>query len=246
MAVDACYAPSSLSTVLELGECYPAAWGAAVCGRFRRRGRENRSIAIGILSLMRKTLVALGVIGLVWIGYTAWPLSALTELARAIDARDLPTAVRHINFDRVRVSLTEQIITAYFRRTGTKPSPLAQQALAAGASLLSPVVNKLVSPEAFSEFLAVGWPVAVAGNPPPGTIGINRETVGTAWQIFGASHYGIGRFEVAAPIELPSENRFRLRFHLIAWRWQLTGVILPEHIQNLVADEVMKAVRERR
>jgi hypothetical protein len=36
------------------------------------------------------------------------------------------------------------------------------------------------------------------------------ETLGTAWQIFGASHYGLGRFEVSAPIELPFENRFRL------------------------------------
>ena len=195
---------------------------------------------------MRKTLVALVVIGLVWIGYTAWPLYELTVLVKAIDTRDLSTAVQHINFDRVRVSLTQQMVTAYFRRSGIKPGIFAEQAVAAGASVLSPVVNKLVSPEALSDLLAVGWPVAVAGNPPPGTVGINRETLGTAWQIFGASHYGLGRFEVSAPIELPFENRFRLRFHLLAWRWQLAGVILPEHIQNLVADEVMKAVRERR
>jgi hypothetical protein len=45
---------------------------------------------------------------------------------------------------------------------------------------------------------------------------------------------------------LPPENRFRLRFDLLAWRWKLAGVILPEHLQNLIADEVMKAPRERR
>jgi Protein of unknown function (DUF2939) len=48
-------------------------------------------------------------------------------LVRAIDARDLNTVVQHINFDRVRVSLTEQMVTAYFRRSGTKPNPFAQQ-----------------------------------------------------------------------------------------------------------------------
>ena len=133
---------------------------------------------------MRKTLVALVVIGLVWIGYTAWPLYELTVLVKAIDTRDLSTVVQHINFDRVRVSLTEQMVTAYFRRSGIKPGIFAEQAVAAGASVLSPVVNKLVSPEALSDLLAVGWPVAVAGNPPPGTVGINRETLGTAWQIF--------------------------------------------------------------
>jgi DUF2939 family protein len=195
---------------------------------------------------VRKTLVGFAALAVIWFGYAAWPLYSLTVLVRAMDARDLSTMVRHINFDRVRVSLTEQIVTAYFRRSGMKPSPFAQQAVAAGASVLSPVVNKLVSPEALSEFLAAGWPVPIAGKPPPGTIGINRQTVGTAWQIFRASHYGLGRFEASAPIDVPPENRFRLRFDLLAWRWQLAGVFLPEPIQNLIADEVIKAVRERR
>jgi DUF2939 family protein len=195
---------------------------------------------------MRKTLVALVVVGLVWIGYTAWPLYELTMLVKAIDTRDLSTVVQHINFDRVRVSLTEQMVTAYFRRSGIKPGIFAEQAVAAGASVLSPVVNKLVSPEALSDLLAVGWPVAVAGNPPPGSVGINRETLGTAWQIFGASHYGLGRFEVSAPMQVPPENRFRLTFQLLRWRWQLSGIILPEAIQNLLADELIKSTKQGR
>jgi hypothetical protein len=36
-----------------------------------------------------KTVIALVVIGLVWIGYMAWPLYELTALVRAIDARDV-------------------------------------------------------------------------------------------------------------------------------------------------------------
>jgi hypothetical protein len=165
-------------------------------------------------------------------------------MVRAIDERDLPTVVRHVNFDRVRVLLTEQVVAAYMRRSGVKPNLLAQQAFAAG--ILNPVVNKLVSPEALSDLLAVGWPVAVAPNPPPGTLGINQKTLGTAWQIFGASNYGIGRFEVSAPMELLPPNRFRLTFQLLAWRWQLARVILPENIQNLLADELIKATREGR
>src|SRR5262249_47015906 len=155
---------------------------------------------------MRKTVIALVVIALIWIGYTAWPLYELAVLARAIEAREFSTVVRHVSFDHVRMSLTEQLVTAYIRRSGIKPNPFAQQVAAAGLSLFSPVVDKLVSPEALSEFLAVGWPVTVAGTPPPGTLGINRETLGTAWQIFSASQYGIGRFEVSAPIELPRSD----------------------------------------
>jgi hypothetical protein len=194
---------------------------------------------------MRKTLFALLVIGFVWIAYTAWPLYELLVLVRAIEARDLSTVVRHVSFDRIRVSLTEQLVTAYIRRSGIKLNPFAQQAAAAGLSVFSPVVTKLVSPEALSELLAVGWPVAVAGNPPAGTLGINREALGTAWQIFSASQYGIGRFDVSAPIELPRPDRFRLTFQLVAWRWQLTGILLPEKIQDLLADEAIKAAQSR-
>jgi DUF2939 family protein len=195
---------------------------------------------------VRKTVIALVIIGLVWIGYMAWPLYQLTALVRAIDTRDVSTVGRYVNFDRVRTSLTEQIASGYMRRSGLQPGPLAQQAVVIGLSLADPVIRKLVSPEALSELLAMGWPVVVVPDPPPGTIGLNSATLGTAWQVFGASHYGLARFEVSAPMALPPANRFRLRFQLLAWRWQLVGIILPENIQNLLADEVVKAVRERR
>jgi len=194
---------------------------------------------------MRKTLVALLVIGVVWIAYTAWPVYELLVLVRAIEARDLSTVVRHVRFDRIRLSLTEQLVTAYIRKSGIKLNPFAQQAASAGLSAFNPVVTKLVSPEALSELLAVGWPVTIAGNPPPGIVGINREALGTAWQIFSGSQYGIGRFEVSAPAELSPPNRFRLTFQLLAWRWQLTGILLPEKIQDLLADEVIKAAQSR-
>jgi hypothetical protein len=195
---------------------------------------------------MRKTIVALVVIGLVWVGYTAWPLYELTVLVRAIDARDLATVTQHVNFDRVRVSLTEQVIAAYIRRSGINPGPFAQQAVIVGLSIADPIVTKLVSREALSDLLALGWPAAVIPDPPPSTLGINSDTLGTAWQVFAASHYGIARFEISAPSALPPANRFRLIFQLLAWRWQLVGLRLPEHIQNLLADELIKAVRERR
>ena len=102
-----------------------------------------------------KTVIALVVIGLVWIGYMAWPLYELTALVRAIDARDVSTVARYVNFDRVRASLTEQIASGYIRRSGVQPGPLAQQAIVVGLSVADPVIRKLVSPEALSELLAV-------------------------------------------------------------------------------------------
>ena len=149
-----------------------AATGATGTALPFRCGAESPCLAHGLRSRitkkslvgfsMRKTIVALVVIGLVWIGYMAWPLYEFTALVRAIDARDISTVARYVNFDRVRASLTEEIASGYIRRSGVQPGPLAQQAIVVGLSVADPVIRKLVSPEALSELLAVGWPVAVA------------------------------------------------------------------------------------
>jgi hypothetical protein len=192
---------------------------------------------------MRKTIATLVVLSLILIGYTAWPLYDLIVLVRAIETRDIGTVTRHVYFDQVRISLTDQVVAAYVRRTGIQISPLARSMAAAALSIADPVVKKLISPEALSELLAVGWPVAVVPDPPPGTIGITRSTMGTIWQVFANSEYGLGRFEVAAPAALPPQQRFGLTFRLLQWRWRLVAVTLPENIQNLLADELIKATR---
>jgi hypothetical protein len=192
---------------------------------------------------MRKTIAILVVLSLILIGYTAWPLYNLFVLVRAIETRDVDTVVRHVYFNQVRISLTNQIVDAYVRRTGIQISPLARSMAAAALSIADPVVKKLISPEALSELLAVGWPEAVVPDPPPGTIGITRSTMGTIWQVFANSEYGLGRFEVAAPAALPPQQRFGLTFQLLQWRWRLVAVTLPENIQNLLADEFIKATR---
>jgi len=192
---------------------------------------------------MRKTIATFVVLSAILIGYTAWPLYDLFVLVRAIETRDVDTVVRHVYFDQVRISLTNQIVAAYVRRTGMQISPLARSMAGAALGIADPIVNKLISPEALSDLLAVGWPLPVLPDPPPGTVGITRSTIGTIWQIFGNSEYGLGRFEVAAPAVLPPQQRFRLTFRLLQWRWRLVAVTLPENIQNLLADELIKVMR---
>lgn len=67
---------------------------------------------------MRKTIATVMILGLVWIGYTAWPIYDLLVLVRAMETRDVHTVTQHVYFDAVRVSLTNQVIAAYIRRTG--------------------------------------------------------------------------------------------------------------------------------
>jgi Protein of unknown function (DUF2939) len=194
---------------------------------------------------MRKTAATILILGLVWIGYMAWPLYDLLVLVRAIETRDVYTVTRHVNFDAVRVSLTNQVVAAYVRRAGIQMSPLAQSMAASALGIANPVVKKLISPEALSEMLAIGWPVAVVPDPPPGTASITTNTIGTIWQIFGDSEYGFARFEVSAPASVTPQLRFHLMFRLLQWRWQLVGVTLPQTIQDLLADELVKAMRAR-
>ena len=178
---------------------------------------------------MRRALLTVAVLGLVWIGYMAWPVYDLLVLVRAIETRDVERVVRHVYFDAVRISLTNQVVDAYVRRTGIQIGPLRRNI--AAAAIANPVVEKLISPEALSQLLTVGWPVTVVPDgPPPGTIGITTNTIGTIWQIFGDSEYGFGKFEVAGPAALSQQQRFRLEFRLLHWHWRLVGVILPENI----------------
>ena len=187
---------------------------------------------------MRRTILIIASLGLAWIGYIAWPVYDLLVLIRAVETRDIDTVTRRINFDRVRISLADQIIRAYMRRAGIQPSPLART-MAIGA------VHRLISPEALSQLITTGWPgTIVPDKPPPDTLGITTDTIGTFWQIFDNAEYGFGRFEVAGPVALPPQQRLHLDFRLLQWHWRLVGVTLPESIQNLLADEVAKVLHK--
>jgi DUF2939 family protein len=192
---------------------------------------------------MRKTIATVVTLVLVWLGYTAWPLYDLWVLVHAMENHDVGTVTRLVYFDAVRVSLTNQVMAAYVRRTRINISPFAQSVAAGALGIANPIVHKLISPEALSELFGMGWPVTVNSDPPPGTVGITERTIGTIWQIFRNSEYGFARFEVAAPAVLPPQQRFRLTFRLLQWRWRLVAVTLPETIQNLLGDELAKVLR---
>ena len=99
---------------------------------------------------MRKTIATVIIVGLLWIGYTAWPLYDLLVLVRAIETRDVHTVTQHVYFDAVRTSLSNQVVAAYVRRTGIQISPLVRSMVASAFGIADPIVQKLISPEALS------------------------------------------------------------------------------------------------
>jgi DUF2939 family protein len=189
---------------------------------------------------MRKTILFLAVLALAWIAYLAWPAYDLSQFVRAIERGDATTAVRYVNMPRVRKSLTDQITEAYLQRTGARSGPLVHGAVGA---LADPIVHKLISPEAFTELLRIGWPRAVLPEPPSDSSGITLAGLGTTLQLFAAAEYGIGRYEVTVPVGTPPERAFALQFRLAQWRWQLAAVRVPEAIRLLLADEVIKSAK---
>jgi hypothetical protein len=102
---------------------------------------------------MRKTMVTVAILGLVWIGYLVWPVYDLFVLIRAIETHDVDTVTRHVYFDAVRISLIGQVVDAYMRRTGMQIGPLRRNI--AAAAIANPVVEKLISREALSQLLTV-------------------------------------------------------------------------------------------
>jgi Protein of unknown function (DUF2939) len=189
---------------------------------------------------MRKTILFLAVLALACIAYMTWPAYDLTQFVRAVERGDATTAAHYVNLARVRVSLTEQITEAYLQRTGARSGPLVHGAVGA---LADPIVHKLISPEAFTELLRIGWPRAVVPEPPSNTSGITLAGLGTTLQLFAAAEYGIGRYEVTVPVAAPPERAFMLQFRLAQWRWQLAAVRVPEPIRLLLADEVIKSTK---
>jgi DUF2939 family protein len=189
---------------------------------------------------MRKTILFFAVLALAWIAYLAWPAYDLSQFVRAVERGDAATAVHYVNMPRVRNSLTEQITEAYVQRTGARSGPLVQGAVGA---LADPIVHKLISPEAFTELLRIGWPREVLPEPPSNTSGITLAGLGTTLQLFAAAEYGIGRYEVTVPVGAPPERAFMMQFRLAQWRWQLAAVRVPEAIRLLLADEIIKSAK---
>jgi hypothetical protein len=194
---------------------------------------------------MRKATFTLVTLALAWLGYTVWPLHDIFVLVRAFETRDLETLEQHVYFGSVRRSLSDQIAAAYVQRSGIQLPPLARHMPGAALAIADPIVAKVISPEALSEFLTTGWPVAVVPDVPKEAVGISSKTIGNAWQVYGASEYGLGRFNVSVPQSVARPHRFGLEFKLLQWRWQLTAIILPEGILNVLADELIKAMKRR-
>jgi len=195
---------------------------------------------------MRRTVIVLVLFVLAFVGHQAWPIYTLGQLARAVEARNIPAAMSHIDVPSVRGSLVRQVMETYLKLTGKVTSPLLSGIVVeAAGTIADPIIAEMIGPEALTDLLRTGWPSNVLPEQPSGTIGLTKANLGSAWQIYSESRYGIRRFELELPPSAARDRRFGIELRLISWRWRLVSVRLPEQLRIQLAQMLIKREAKR-
>jgi hypothetical protein len=194
---------------------------------------------------MKRIIICLTIV-LVAVGYLlASPFVGLAHLRSAIDARNASALSERIDFQRLRNSLGQQIVSTYLKITG-KSAQLGQLgtsiATSVGASMAEPLLADLVNPEMMLDLLS-GSGVSTASLQIPAGLGpFSKDAVGSAWQIFINTEYGIGNFYIRLPTSTAATEQFRLRFQVLQWNWKITAIDLPERLRVELAKELQRRI----
>jgi|SRR5947209_4074134 len=188
---------------------------------------------------MRKTLIPIVVLLVLGLGWCAWPFVGLYDLARAAQSGDVARIEQRVDFAALGHSLSGQIVQTYARLAGF---PVQRGSLIAGlaSAVADPIIARLVTRAALAELLQNGWPNAVLGDPPTNFQRPNWNALGNAWQLYANSEYGLGEFRIKLPVDAPRERQFRIQLGLRGLSWKLTGLDLPQELQERLARELMK------
>ena len=193
---------------------------------------------------MRWTLRISFFLFLAWLIFLASPFVALYDLSRSVEAKDLARIRERVNFNALRVSLSRQILGAFV--DGRDLSDLDRQfAIGAGAAILNPVVEELVTPEALVDLLEDGWPQQVAGggNGEASPLRVDGASFGLAWRTYIASEsLGFRSITIPLPATAPKEKQFRVTLRLRGTTWRLTGIELPQSLRDVLIKRVSQTV----
>jgi hypothetical protein len=111
-----------------------------------------------------------------------------------------------------------------------------------GASMADPLLADLVNPEMMLDLLS-GSGVSTASLQIPAGLGpFSKDALGSAWQIFINTEYGIGIFYIRLPTSTAATEQFRLRFQVLQWNWKITAIDLPERLRVELAKELQRRI----
>jgi hypothetical protein len=188
---------------------------------------------------MRKTIIVVVLLVVAWVALSAWPFIALYDFLRAAEAGDVAKIEQQVDFPALRRSLAGQVMQTYARLSGMR-TDRGGLMVGVASAFADPFIEKLVSPAALAELLRSGWPKALLAEPPAGVPSLDWSAVGNIWQLYANSDYGLGEFRLSVPAGQPPEKQFRIQLAFADWTWKLSGLDLPQEVQERLARELMK------
>lgn len=178
-----------------------------------------------------------------WLAFLVSPFIALYDLSKAVQAKDVERVTERVNFRALRSSLSQQIAGAYLQTPAAKEfGDLDRRAATnAGALIVNPIVEKLVTPEALIDLLEDGWPQGVSGRPrgtgandgasQPFTVGFN--SLSQAWRLFITSEgQGFRSVTIPLPPDIERDKQFRVTMRLSGLTWRVTGLEIPQALRR--------------
>jgi hypothetical protein len=175
--------------------------------------------------------------------FLASPFVGLARLQSAVEARNAAALSDRVDFARVRRSLGAQIVATYLQISG-KSARLGEfgtlLATNLGASLADPLLNELINPERMLDLL--GGPGIASPQVQPGPVALPKDALGSLWQAFANSEYGVGNFYISVPTNAVPPDQFRLRLQVLQWNWKLTEIDLPERVRIELAKELQRRI----
>src|SRR5262249_47156274 len=201
---------------------------------------------VDLMGTMKRSLLVLFVIILVLGAYAASPYLGLRRIMSAVQARYAAALSDSVDFDRLRQSLTGQVIERYLQLTG-RTARLGQIgnifAVAIGTSIADPIVAQILNPEGLINLLEKGGVISGSSQQIAFQFGpFSNPSIGSVWDAVSNSDYGLGRFFISLPTSVPPRDQFRLELQLLQWQWKLTSISLPEQLRTQLATELAKQI----
>ncbi len=172
------------------------------------------------------------------------PLVGLYGLAAAVKARDAAALDARVDFRRLRLSLSRQVIETYLQISG-RSAKLGKfgraLAIGTGVSMADPIIAGLVNPQTLVTFLNSAH-VSTGGLELSGRGPMQNGNLGPVWKALVNSEFGIANFHISLPTSAPPAEQYRLRLQLLQWTWKLTEVDLPHKVRVQLANELKKRI----
>lgn len=183
---------------------------------------------------MRWTIRISILLFLAWAIFMVSPFVALYDLGKAVEAKDLDRITERVNFNALRVSLSQQILGEYVKTTNL--DEFEQDVISrAGGAVLNPVVEQLVTPQALIDLMEDGWPQQSVSAPSSFTspLRVDLASLEQAWQIFISSEAeGFRSITIPLPTGEAKDRQFRLTMRLRGTTWRLSGLELPMRLRE--------------